>query len=328
MKNASGRRIDGRRHVPLKDDPLGEIAARSAFRNRGEESRGVRMLRILVQLGRRADLDDMAEVHDRDAVGDVPDDAQIVRDEDVGEVEIGLQALEEVENLGLDRDVERRDRLVADDQLRAEGERARDPDPLPLTAGELVRIAVVMLRIQPDAVHELLHAPFARALRLVDREGRSDDRADRLPRVQRGIRILKDHLHLPAERPHLAPIQLGDVPAVELDRPGGRLDQLRDQTGSRRLAATGFAHETHRLAWIDAQRDVFDRVDGADLALEDDPARDREPLREALDGNERLIARSPRGRRALLGRDAHQTATFTRVDSRSFQSRFLSSIVR
>ncbi len=33
-------------------------------------------------------LDDLAEVHDRDPVADVPDDRQVVRDEDVGEAEL------------------------------------------------------------------------------------------------------------------------------------------------------------------------------------------------------------------------------------------------
>ena len=51
-----------------------------------------------------------------------------------------LQVLEQVEDLRLDRDVERGDRLVADDEVRVQGERARDADALALAAGELVRI--------------------------------------------------------------------------------------------------------------------------------------------------------------------------------------------
>ena len=39
-----------------------------------------------------------------------------------------LEILEQVEDLRLDRDVERRDRLVGDDQLRVGDDRARDPD--------------------------------------------------------------------------------------------------------------------------------------------------------------------------------------------------------
>jgi len=69
----------------------------------------------------------------------VADDVQVVRDEDVGEAEVALQVLEQVQDLRLNRDVECRDRLVADDQLRVDRERARDTDPLALAARELVR---------------------------------------------------------------------------------------------------------------------------------------------------------------------------------------------
>ena len=52
-----------------------------------------------------------------------------------------FRSSEQIDDLRLDRDVERRDRLVADDQLRLAGQRAGDADALALAAGELVRIA-------------------------------------------------------------------------------------------------------------------------------------------------------------------------------------------
>ena len=70
------------------------------------------------------------------------DDAKVVRDEEIGEPELLLQVLQQIDDLRLDRDVERRDRFVADDELGTEGQRAGDADPLPLPAAELVRIAV------------------------------------------------------------------------------------------------------------------------------------------------------------------------------------------
>ncbi len=54
-----------------------------------------------------ADLDDLAEVHHRDPVGDVPDHRQVVRDEDVRQPESRLQLLKQIDDLGLNRDVER-----------------------------------------------------------------------------------------------------------------------------------------------------------------------------------------------------------------------------
>ena len=80
---------------------------------------------------------------------------EIVRDEDVGEAEAPLQVAQQVEHLRLDRDVERRDRLVADDQLRLDRERAGDRDALALAAGELVRIALREARLEPDQLQQL-----------------------------------------------------------------------------------------------------------------------------------------------------------------------------
>ena len=48
-----------------------------------------------------------------------------------------LQLDEQVEDGRLNRDVERRGRLVADDELRVAGEGARDREPLLEPAGEL-----------------------------------------------------------------------------------------------------------------------------------------------------------------------------------------------
>ena len=70
----------------------------------------------VVQIAGPRDLDHLAEVHHRDAVADVPHHRQIVGDEQVRQPELVLQVREQVEDLRLDRHVERRHRLVADDQ--------------------------------------------------------------------------------------------------------------------------------------------------------------------------------------------------------------------
>jgi len=67
-------------------------------------------------------------------VRDLPDDREVVRHEQVRDPELLLEVPQEVEDLGLDRDVERRDGLVADDQLRPERNRPGDADALALAA--------------------------------------------------------------------------------------------------------------------------------------------------------------------------------------------------
>ena len=65
------------------------------------------MLEARVELVAGGHLDDLAQVHHGDAVGDVAHDGEVVRDEQVGQAELVLEVLQQVDDLRLDRDVER-----------------------------------------------------------------------------------------------------------------------------------------------------------------------------------------------------------------------------
>ena len=93
----------------------------------------------LEQFAALGDLDNAAEIHHADAARHVPDHGEVVADEEIGEAELVLQVAHQIEDLRLHRDIERRGRLVADDELGFRGQRARDRDPLPLAAGKFVR---------------------------------------------------------------------------------------------------------------------------------------------------------------------------------------------
>ncbi len=84
----------------------------------------------------------LARVHDDDAVRDLGHHAEIMGDEEDRHAELALQPAHQVEDLGLDGDVERRRRLVGDEEPRPAAERHRDHRPLPHAAGHLVRIAL------------------------------------------------------------------------------------------------------------------------------------------------------------------------------------------
>jgi hypothetical protein len=91
------------------------------------------------------ELDDLAEMHDGNAMVDMLDHREIVRDEEVGEAELALQVSQQIDHLRLHRDVERRHRLVADDKARMQCQRAGNADPLALAAGKFVQVAVQRL---------------------------------------------------------------------------------------------------------------------------------------------------------------------------------------
>src|SRR5260221_1462270 len=89
----------------------------------------------------RPGLDDAAEIHHRHALAKIADDAEIVRDEDEGEPAALLQALQQQQDLRLDRDVEGGDRLVRREQFRVPRQPAGEADAPALPAAELLRIA-------------------------------------------------------------------------------------------------------------------------------------------------------------------------------------------
>ena len=96
------------------------------------------------------------------------------------------------------------------------------------------------------------------------RDGRPQLTADRQHRVQRGERVLKDGadpataktLELAVAEPdQLLPSQL-DRPALD---PAGRVEQLQDGAGDRRLPSTRLADNADDLAALDRERHVLDR---------------------------------------------------------------------
>ena len=195
VEPASRGRVDRRGKLTL-DIALTNIDRRCRLRDRRQQRTGVRVSGVFVELVGVADLADLAEVHHNDAIGHVLDDREIVADEQQREAVAGLHVLQNVEDLGLHRHVERGHRLVADQHLRIEGERTSDTDALALTTGELVRAAFAEFRVDPDRDHQFLDA-FLRPgpLRVAPhRDALADDIADLATRVERRDRVLEDHL--------------------------------------------------------------------------------------------------------------------------------------
>src|SRR5262249_22829149 len=141
----------------------------------------------------------------------------------------------------------------------------------------------------------------------VDHERLAHDVADGHARVERCIRVLEDDLHLAANLAHLAPLQVGDVTAVEDDLPRGGLRELDQGAREGCLATARLAHQPDRLPGIDGQIDAVDGVDVADRALEDAGA-DREVLDEVLHAEDFVATVGPLVNRcSCLG--AHATAS-------------------
>ena len=92
------------------------------------------MPRIFEECVAGGDFDDGAEIHHRNRRADEFHDTQVVADEQVGQPQVALEVGEQVEDLRLDRDVERRDRLVRNQHRWIERQCARDAEALSLAA--------------------------------------------------------------------------------------------------------------------------------------------------------------------------------------------------
>src|SRR5262245_39142729 len=101
---------------------------------------------------------------------------------------------EQVQDLGLDRDVERADGFVSDDELGLERQRPGDANALPLPAAELMWVAVGGLPRQPDHGEQFANAlcALARCADAMDLQRLADDGANSHTRVEAGVRVLED----------------------------------------------------------------------------------------------------------------------------------------
>src|SRR5215203_903803 len=119
-----------------------------------------------------------------------------MRDEDQRKPKLVLQLQKQVHDLGLNRHVERGDRLVGDDDFRLHREGTRDADSLALAAGKLMWVAARRFARQMDEVQEAVHACvyFRCRNNSMDRESLRETLADCQTRIERTVGILKNHL--------------------------------------------------------------------------------------------------------------------------------------
>ena len=147
MKRTSRGRSAGARDVTLEDDSLFIFAGFWIWtRDRGEQSSGVLVLRITVQVRRLRELHNAAEIHDRDPIADVLNEGQVVSNEAVGQPEFALQVSEQVDALRLNRRIERAHWFSQDQEVEFDRKRTGDVQTLTLVPAELVRIPVDVLR--------------------------------------------------------------------------------------------------------------------------------------------------------------------------------------
>jgi hypothetical protein len=223
--------------LTVQQDPVARGLPQRIWHGDGrQQGGGVGMRRILADRLGRALFHDDPQVHDRDLVRHLPDHRQVMGDEQVGHIPFALQVAQQIEDAGLDAHVQCGNRLVEDQDLRLERQGPGDADALPLSAGELGREPDGGVRVEAHGRQQLTD-PARPSRDLVHGQRLTDDLPDRQPRIERGVRILEDHLQVTPERPERAIVQAGQFGAVQLDAARGGLFQPHEQPGDRGLAA-------------------------------------------------------------------------------------------
>jgi hypothetical protein len=185
-----------------------------------------------------------------------------VRDHHRGDAEVVRRPLDHlVDVLGRHR-IEAGRRLVVEQDLRPVNQRAGQPHPLALPAGELGRELLLdpthVLEVEPlqQIAHPLHHLGLRQLVAFEQREG---DVLDHVHRVeQRGV--LEHHSVLAPQLGHLEVVERHHVDAVDPDLPGIRLEQPHEVLHQHRLPLPRAADDDVGLAALDVEVDTAEHV--------------------------------------------------------------------
>ena len=211
-------------------------------------------------------------VHHHHLVGHVGNNAQVVRDYHHGHLQFRLQLLDQLQYLGLDRDIQRCCRFIGNQQGRTAHQGHRDHGALTQTAGKLERVGVLGFgRIRET--HQAQHLDHCRAaLRLaqgaaVQGQRLADLIAYGVQGRQRRHRLLEndgnaataDRLHLLAlhvefrdvdHRFGMPGVAQQDFSLLDSGDPGQDAHDALRHDG---LAGAAFTHQGHRAASRDTK---------------------------------------------------------------------------
>ena len=211
----------------------------------------------VVDLGWNADLHHAAVAEHDDAVGERQRLGLVVGDVDRREPEVGVEPLELAPHLEAELGVEVRERLVEEQHPRLDGQRAGDRHPLLLAAGELARIARLILR----ELHQLEHPAHAlsdlRSGPAAQRQAEGDVVEHGQVREQRVV--LEDHAE-----PAALGRQVIDRASIEPDLAARGRKQPGQQVQRGGLAAARRPQEGDELAAVYVERELVEHRAGAE----------------------------------------------------------------
>ncbi len=253
-----------------------------------QQAGGIRMRRPADDRIDRSGFDETARVHHGDPIGDLTRHADVVGDEDARHAEFPLQRTQQQKDLDLHGRVQRRGRLIGQQQGGPARQRQSDHRALAQSARQFVRKGIEPARGGGDLHHlQQLERSFARIAPghvFVRDDGLGDLRADGEHRIERGHRFLENHRRdRAAHRFQLTFRHRHDVISREADPAADarvRRQQAQQSAHRHGLAGAGFAKQAQHLAGVEVKRHVVDDLN-VDVAV-DETNREIGDLHQAL----------------------------------------------
>ncbi len=116
-----------------------------------------------------------------------------------------------------------------------------------------------MVGIQPDKAQQLhnLFLQLASFVGAVYAQRLGHDFFHPHPRIERGIRVLKNHLQVLPQSADLGFAESGQIFSLKPNLPFGRLQQLQNHLAGGRLAAAGFSDDSQRFSAVHGKVDAI-----------------------------------------------------------------------
>ena len=186
-----------------------------------------------------AEFHDVSQVHDRNHIGQLVNHAQVVTDQDVGQVELAAQVFDQIQNLCLTEHVDGTGGLVQHHQLGIGGQGTGDGNALALAAGKLMGIFVAGILGDTDHGQQLFDTgqTLVFAELFVNIQRLRHDVLDQPAGIQRPVRILEDNLHVLLESVAAALAGFKYIHTFKVHPAVGGFKQVQNGVHQRGLAA-------------------------------------------------------------------------------------------
>ena len=117
----------------------------------------IRVERFGIQLITGSKFHDHTQIHHRNTIADMPNHGKIVGDKEISQVELLLQLLQQIYHLRLDRNIQRRNRLITNNEGRLQSQSTCHANTLALTAGKLMWITAGKCWVQLHHFKQMLN---------------------------------------------------------------------------------------------------------------------------------------------------------------------------